>query len=327
MKNRDFDPMVKLIREAMEKNDNAFLSKIDKFNALGMQGLEWVDWIWVAPGWLAKYRGELVNVAKEQEAKYQKLLQEYHGSEWSDVLPTEESKVNRALSGVMSDEQQDAEAAARADDAVRRMQPSSRSTDIAPLFKNQNEAWNILLQFQTALNVIWQNLRYDLPLAVKEKQIGTIAGMATGYALAGICLGMLTDGLDDDDDEKKKALKILFYSFTQFTDAVPVIGEAVTRLAEQAVTGKNQYSGQGNILPVVTSAFGGAGNAFSAIREDDPDKRRERFIKAAQNMAEAAGMYFGGPVSGAKELGRLAGIGDGDGEFNLYLQALMGRRK
>ncbi|MDR2731416.1 MAG: hypothetical protein LBB81_11040 [Treponema sp.] len=326
MKNRDFDPMVKLIREAMENNDNAILSGIDKFNAVGMKGLEMVDWACVAPGWLAKYRSELANVAKEQEAKYQELLKKYQGNEYADVLPTQESKVNRALSEVMSDEQQDYEAVARADDAVRRMQPSSRSTDIAPLYKNKSEVMNILLQFQTALNVIWQNIRYDFPLAVKEKQVWTVVGMVTGYALAGICLGLLTDGFDDDDDEEKKARKILFYSFTQFTDAVPIIGDGVTKLAERLITGKKSYVGQQSVLPVVEKAFGGIGNAAGAFWEADPEKRRERFVKAAQNMAEAAGLYFGAPVSGVKELGRLTDIGDGDGEFNLHLQALMGRK-
>jgi hypothetical protein len=330
MKNRDFDPMVKLIREAMENNDNAFLSKLDKFNTIGMKGLEWVDWICVAPGWLAVYRKELGNVAKEQEAKYQELLQKYQGSEYADVLPTMESKANRALSETLNEEQQDAEAVARADDAVRRMQPSSRSTDLAPLYKGRTEVFNVFLQFQTALNVIWQNIRYDLPLAVKNKQVLTVVGMVAGYMMAGICLGMLSEiGNDDDDDdeERKLARRILFYSFTQFTDAVPVIGDEVTKQLERLITGKTSYTGQNNFLPVVQKAFGGAGNIAGALWEEDPEKKRKRYIRAVQNMGEAAGIAFGLPVSGAKELGRAAGIGDGDGELDLYWQALLGQRK
>jgi hypothetical protein len=328
MKNRDFDPMVKLIKEAMEKNDNAILQKIDKFNSVGMKGLEWVDWICVAPGWLAVYRRELANVAKEQEAEYQKLLQKYQGSEYADVLPTHESRANRALSEILNEQQQDTEAVARADDAVRRMQPSSRSADIAPLFKERSEVFNVFLQFQMALNVIWQNIRYDLPLAVKEKQIGTIAGMVTGYMMAGICLGMLSEiGNDDDDDEEGKlARRILFYSFTQFTDAVPVIGENVTAMAEALATGKMRYSGQGN-LPVLEKGFRGIEKIMAAVREEDPEKKRERFIRAARDMGEAAGIGFGLPVSGTKELGAAAGIGDKDGELDFYWQALFGQRK
>ena len=326
MRNREFDPMLKLVKEAQEKNINAGRAGIDKFNNVGMEGLKWVDWICVAPGWLAVYKKELANVAKEQETKFQKLLGEYQGSEYSDVLPTPESKTNRALSEVLNEEMQEAEAVARADDAVRRMQPSSRLTDMSPLFKGRSETANMLLQFTMSLNVIWQNIWYDLPLAVREKQVWTVLGMVTGYALAGICLGLLTDD-DDDDDERAAARRVLFYSFTQFTDAVPVIGDGVTRALEIGITGKTKYSGKQNFLPVVEKALGGAGSLVGAFWEEDPEKRDKRFKKAAASMGEAAGIYFGGPVSGAKELGALAGIGDGDGEFELYLQALMGRRK
>jgi hypothetical protein len=327
MKNRDFDPMMKLVREQLEKNKNRAGHAISRFNALGMKGLEVIDWACVAPGWLAKYRMELANVAAEQEAEYQRLLDKYRGSEWADALPTEESKANRALSEVMDSGQQDREAVARADDAVRRMQPSSRAADIAPLFKNRNEIVSAFLQFQTALNVIWQNFRYDLPLAIREKRIGTIAGMVTGYALAGISLGLLLD--DGDDEEKRKrnwAAWVLYHSVTQFTDAVPLIGEAVSATAESVITGRPTYRQNTNILPVVEKAFSGLAGAAGILREKDPEKQQRKFAKAAGNFAEAVGIRFGGPVSGAKELGRAAGIGDGDGELEFHPEAFLGRR-
>ena len=51
------------------------------------------------------------------------------------------------------------------------------------------------------------------------------------------------------------------------------------------------------------------------------------FIKAAGNLAQGFGISQGLPVSGVKELGRVFGIGDDDGEFDLYWQAILGRRK
>jgi hypothetical protein len=39
------------------------------------------------------------------------------------------------------------------------------------------------------------------------------------------------------------------------------------------------------------------------------------------------GIAFGLPVSGAKELGRSAGIGDGAGEMEFNPEAFLGRRK
>jgi hypothetical protein len=329
MKNRDFDAMVKIIREQMEKTKNPVGHAIDRFNTLGMKGLEMVDWACVAPGWLAKYRMELANIKKERDAEYQKLLDKYHGSEWADVLPTEESKANRALSETMTDGQVDYEAVARADDAVRRMQPSSRQTDLAPMFKNRNEIMSAFLQFQTALNRIWQNLRYDLPLAIRERKILTIVGMVTGYAMAGICMGLLAD--DDDDDEKAErsmARWIIYNSLTQFTDAVPVIGDGFNSLAELAITGETSWrGGQQNILPVVQKAFSAGRNAAGIAWEPDPEKRAKKFQRAAFDMSEALGIRLGLPVSGAKELGRAAGIGGNDGEFDPYWQAILGRRK
>ena len=328
MNNRVMDPMLALVKEQMAKNENRALAGIDKFNALGMKGLEWVDWAAVAPGWLAKYRMEVANVAKEQEAEYQKLLEKYRGSEWSDVLPDEESRANRALSEIMSSEQQDREAVARADDAVRRMQPSSRDTDIAPMFQSQNEIAKAVLQFQLALNRIWQNIRYDLPLAIKEKRIGTIAGMVTGYMAAGACLGFLLD--DDDDDEKRErnwAAWILYNSLTQFTDAVPVIGESINYLADSLITGKPKYRGSRNILSVVDKAVDGLAGLAKAAREDDPEKSRKRAARAWQSVGEAVGVWFGAPVSGGKELGAALGIGDGDGEFEFNPEAFLGHRR
>jgi hypothetical protein len=327
MKNREFDPMLKLIKEQMKKNENGKLHAVDKFNSIGMKGLEKIDWMAVAPGWLAKYRMELANVAKEQEARYQELLDKYHGSEWADVLPTEESKVNRAMSEIMNEARQDYEAVARADDAVRRMQPSSRAADIASIFKNRNEIVSAVLQFQVALNVIWQNIRYDLPLAVREKRVWTVLGMVGGYVMAGICLGLLLDDDDEDEKEERNTAAWLFYnSLTQFTDAVPVIGEDVTNLVESLLTGKSSYSGSRGFFPVVEKGFSGIKGFAGAMREDDPEKRDKKFIKAAWNVTKAFGIKFGLPMSGVEEYGRVAGIGDLDGEFNLYLEALMGRR-
>ena len=328
MNTRQFDPMIKIIKEQIENSNNPIIGKINKFNNLGMKGLEWIDWAAVAPGWLAKYRSELANVAKEQEAKYQELLKKYQSSEYADVLPTLESKINKALSEVMNDERQDAEAVARADDMVRRLQPSSRNTDIAPIFKNRNEIVSAVLQFQVSLNVIWQNLRYDIPLAIKEKQLGTLVGMITGYALAGICLGFLHD--DEDDEEKHDrdwTTWMLYNALTQFTDSVPVIGSLVNTTSEQVLTGKSKYWGTSGMFPSIEKALTGTTVLASAVRENDPDKQKNKYLNASAKFAEAIGISLGVSVSGTKELLYALGIGDGDGHMELYLKALMGHRK
>ena len=327
MKNREFDPMIKLIKEQMVKNENRVIAGIDKFNTLGMKGLEWIDWACVAPGWLAVYRKELVNVAKEQEAEYQKLLEMYSKSEWSDVLPTQESKTSRALSEVMNEAQQDAEAVARADDAVRRMQPSSRAVDLAPLYKNRNEIVSAVLQFQVSLNVIWQNIRYDLPLAIREKRLQSAVGMVTGYMMAGIGLGLLFDSDGEEQKEERDwGTWILYHGLTQFIEGIPVIGFFTSDRMERMITGEGRFGSSG-IFPVVERALGAATSFSAALREDDQDSRQQRLTRATVNMFGAVGISLGLPVSGINQALRSIGVGDGDGEFDFYPEALLGRWK
>jgi hypothetical protein len=316
MRNRDFDPLVKLIREQTAKTDSRLGHAFDKFNSLGMKGLAAVDWACVAPGWLAVYERQLARLTREREAEYERKLAEYHGREWAEALPTEEAKVQKALEETRGPDKIEYEAVALADDAVRRMQPSGRSTDLPPLLKGNSEVAAAVLQFQSALSPIWQNLRYDLPLAVRENQIGTIAGMVTGYIMAGVCLGILTKGVDDDDEDVSAARKILYYSVTQFSDSVPVIGDAVTTLLERLITGRPGFRFSGNLLPVVEKAFTGAGNLAALPWEEDRGKREERIRRAVLNALEAFMIREGLPASGLKELGRAAGIGDGEPGFN-----------
>jgi hypothetical protein len=328
MRNRDFDPMVKLIREQMAKTDSKLGHSIDKFNSMGMKGLALVDWACVAPGWLAVYKHQFARLTAERDAAYEKKLAEYRDPKWNAALSTEEAKIQKALEETAGPDRIEYEAVALADDAVRRMQPSGRSVDMAPMFKTKNEVYAALLQFQGALNVIWQNLRYDLPLAVREKQIGTIVGMITGYAMAGICLGLLTGGPDDEDKEVAAARKLLFYAVTQFSDSVPVIGDELTARIEKLITGRSRYMGSGSLLSlsVLEKGLSGFTSLVSLPWEEDEKKKKERIRKAVLNSLEAFGTWRGLPVSGIKELGRATGIGDWDGELEFNPGAFLGWR-
>jgi hypothetical protein len=311
----------------MEKTDSKLGHGIDKFNSLGMKGLALVDWACVAPGWLAVYKHQFARLTAERDAAYERKLAEYRDPKWSAALPTEEAKAQKALEETMGPDQIEYEAVNLADDAVSRMQPSGLSIDTAPFLKNNDGIASAFLQFQSALNTIWQNLRYDLPLAIREKQIGTIIGMISGYAMAGICLGLLTGGPDDDDDkEVSAARKLLFYSFTQFTDSVPVMGDGITMIAERLLTGRSRYMGNGSLLPVLEKARLGLYNLASLPWEEDGKKKEERIRKAVFNSLEAFGIWKGLPVSGLKELGLATGIGDWDGELEFNPGAFLGQR-
>jgi hypothetical protein len=277
-----------------------------------MKGLEMVDWACVAPGWLAVYNREMARL----------------------------QKVNAGLAAdqQLSMADMEYEAVAKADDIVRLTQPSGRDTDQAPMFKNTTQFMRAFLQFTQSLNVIWQNIRYDnkIPGAIQEGRVLQLVGCYTGYILAGVALGALAEGLDwEDEDEKKKTAwqrKLLFYSFTQFTDAVPFIGDAVTAAWEQAATGRVRWSGGDNLFPVLKEIKGTAGSAIKTGQElakGDGEAAAKAAWKALGHFEAGLAYSLGAPQSGAKELLRAAGLDpwnwDWDPEFNPG--AFAGRRK
>jgi hypothetical protein len=300
MATRTFDPVIKLVREQQALNRNKALGKIDEFNNLGMKGLEAVDWACVAPGWLAVYNREMARLQKANEGL----------------------AADRQLS--MAD--MEYEAVAKADDIVRLTQPSGRDTDQAPMFKNTPQAMKAVLQFTQSLNVIWQNIRYDMPAAVREGQVLQVVGCMTGYILAGVSLGLLTGGLGGDDDEKKKVAwqrKLLYYSFTQFTDAVPFIGDGVTAAWEAATTGRVRWSGGDNLFPVVKEASSAVSSAIKTgykLSEGDAEAAKKAALKVLEHFGAGFFYSLGLPQSGVKELFRGIGIdpwdGDWDPDFN-----------
>ena len=207
-------------------------------------------------------------------------------------------------------------------------QPSSRLADLSPMFKERGKGSEIaraFLQFTTSLNVIWQNIRYDLPNALKHKQFAQAIGTIAGYVLAGITVGLVTEGLSgndgDDDDEKTRRInhirKFLQLGTTQFTDSVPVLGSEFSSVANGLITGKWEYmrSTGSNIFPVVDKSIKGF-----------QEMSKENWDKAADCFTEALAIELGLPVSGAKELMYATGIGDGDGKLRFYPQAFWGRR-
>jgi hypothetical protein len=331
MRTRDFDVMLKLMRDAQAMTKTPWGRRIDKVNNFLMKGLAWADWSSVAPGWLVKYRMETARLTAERDAEYQTNLAKYREAKYAGLYTTEEAIAQKAMEETRSADDVRREAVALADDMVRRLHPSSRNTDQSPMFNQGKEFVSALLQFQNALGVIYKNLRYDIPLYVKEKQVMKIVGMVTGYAMAGIGMALLADWPFDDEDKDEEgylARWAVFNSLTQFSDSVPFIGSAiVTPNLERVIRGKKGYQWNSSMFPVAQKAADSLSWFASLPWEDDPEKRGEKFRKAALTFGEAAGIYKGLPVSGIKEAGRVFGIGDGDGEFDFYPQAFFGQRK
>lgn len=265
MQDRSFDMMQTVTEELAKQAKTKAGKALTQVQQFGMQGLEMIDRACVAPGWLAAYREEAARL----------------------------TEANKGLDKPRTDNEIDVAASRYADDVLVRTQPSGRAEELAPLFREGGEALRLLLQFQSSLNVIYNNLRHDLPNAVKNKQYNRAAGIVTGYALAGIMTGLITEGFgggDDEPDTADKVKKTIYFAFTQGTDSVPVINGMVTSLSEKLITGKTSYRGSTSLYPAFEKAVQGT----AALRDAD-------IQKAALRYAEAAALTLGLPTSGTKE--------------------------
>jgi hypothetical protein len=292
MANRTFDPTIDIIREQQRTSFDKPGSAWARMRNQLMEGLNMVDWVSVAPGWLAVYRNEAARLTQE---------------------------------GKLGKDEIEAAAVEKADDITRLVQPSSRLADMAPLFKGEgrgSELKKAILQFTYSLSPIYQNWRYDLPYAIRNKLWRQAAGTIISYAFAGIALGALSQGFGDDDEPEDRAKQTAFYAMTQFSDSVPLIGSIITSGAERIITGKTQFRHTTNLFPAL-DALGNTGNKTMKWFED---KNAENAWSVAAQAFETAMLYTGGPISGIKELGSAIGIGDGDGELEFNPSAFLGRR-
>ena len=271
MQDRSFDMMQNITEELAKQAKTKAGKVLTRTQQIGMQGLEMIDRACVAPGWLAAYRKEAARLTEANK---------------NAKTPKTDNEIDRAASRY-------------ADDVLVRTQPSGRAEELAPLFREGGEALRLLLQFQSSLNVIYNNLRHDLPNAIKNKQYKRAAGIVTGYALAGIMTGLITEGFggdgDDEPDTADKVKKTIYFAFTQGTDSVPVINGMVNSLAEKLITGKTSYRGSSSLYPAFEKAVQGT----AALRDAD-------IQKAASRYAEAAALTLGLPTSGTKEAIRAA---------------------
>ena len=195
----------------------------------------------------------------------------------------------------------DAAAVKTADDIVLRVQPAGDSTELPSLFRSSSELMKIFLQFQSSLSVIWNNLIWDNIGFARNRQFGKIVGSIVAYGMAGLALGLIADGFDDDDDAKDRALKMGYWFLTQGVESVPVFGSDISLMLQRAITGERDYYGNGvDMFPGITKVFSGIEDI---VASDKP------FLEGVSKIAEGAGIFVGAPVSGLKNLKRVASEG------------------
>lgn len=259
MKNRTMNPIIdEVVRRKNQWGQTKWQRIYSKFMDVGQLGLTMVDRYAVAGSWMAMYQRTL----KEQ-------LQA-----GSDSVYAEAAAIQKA------------------DEFILRTQPTGDVTELASLFRNQNEAAKTILQFQTSLNVIWNNLTANVIGMARQKKFSQIIGTFVGYAVAGLVLGMVQDGYDDDDETKDKVLKSLYWSLTQGLDSVPIVGSVVDGVVQKMVTGESTWATSRGVS--VSPALDKVVQGLNAVIKKD-------WQTAISKTAEGAGIVAGMPVSGIKQ--------------------------
>ncbi len=178
------------------------------------------------------------------------------------------------------------EALKLADKSVVRTQPSGRIQDLAQMYRS-GDAFKWFTMFTNALNAYWNMAVYDIPQAVKEKNILKAAGDITAIALSGAGIAIACGALVGDDDEDKKK-KMISGIFSQFTDSIPIVGSTATSIMNTGM-GLKTFQGSGvQIFPAGESIRKGV----SAITNEDYEKAFEYMIEGS---AYAAGLPVAGP--------------------------------
>lgn len=223
---------------------------------------------------------------------------------WESIYQNNLKKSNENGDPIMTD----AEAVHQADMVILQTQPSSDDMFRSPLYRDV-ESWKaVLLQFTQPLNVIWNQLRYDVPEALRERELGRFFGVITSYALSGLAIGLIKmipvvgggGGPPEGADKEELERYFASYLFSQFTDSIPIIGSDVTVFLRQLITGDQQIR-MGNNVPLANYGIKLAGD-IAALLRNGTDATSKQWHQILYDGAITAGLITGSPTLSLKEL-------------------------
>jgi hypothetical protein len=171
----------------------------------------------------------------------------------------------------------EAEAIKMADASVARTQPSNRVQDLAQIYRSGSDLTKMALMFTNALNAFW-GMTTTMPKAIKDRKWKRVVGDAAAMAATGWILAAMTGAFrGDDDDEWKKHLSAMGQ---QYTDAIPLVGSAISELVFPETAGVRQGI---NLFP----SFKDIGIAKRELEEGEMDKA---FWAALISLARLKGL-------------------------------------
>lgn len=183
-----------------------------------------------------------------------------------------------------------------ADRFIIQTQPTSEEADRAPMYRNPDVFKQVVLQFTQPLNVIWNNIRHDIPQAAREEEYGKILRYITAYAMSGVAISaiaVLRGRGPEEPDEEKWARYWIHAGTSQFTDAIPFIGGIVTSLTGYAIVGdNNSWLRNDKNYP----AFDLLAKSIEGLFKDEKD-----FKAIMLNAVKGMGMMSGAPIRAVED--------------------------
>jgi hypothetical protein len=185
-----------------------------------------------------------------------------------------------------------------ADDIISETQPDLNDIELSPGYRGNNQLGKILLRFSQPLNVVWQNLTYDLIISKDKgmrKIIGTIVPMALANFFVALIRGQMQPPEDKTDESMARYVAGVFLDLTvgNFTEAVPLVSEEVEYAFDKLIKGNGiQYENRN--FPVVSYAFVDLPRNLS----------NGKWGAAIWAALSAVGYIFGAPVTLARRIKR-----------------------
>ncbi len=113
----------------------------------------------------------------------------------------------------------EAKAIEAADVATIRNSPSARVQDLAEMYRH-GEILKWFTMFTSELNVIWNRLTFDMPLAMRRMELYRGLSDIVSISIAGVVIAIASGALKGDDEEKRK--KLILGLFQEYVDSIPV---------------------------------------------------------------------------------------------------------
>jgi hypothetical protein len=191
-------------------------------------------------------------------------------------------------------------AIARADNVVYETQPDMEETELSPAFRG-GKLPKALTRYGGPLNVVWNQLTFGIPYAIKNRQIANIVSLYAAFGLANLLVALARGKFsDDDDDAEDKLRKGAYYILASpLAESVPLISDLTSWAAERVITGQKTYLYPKNLVPMGESAA----RAVVELAEIDKATDKEAAIKKAAWDVLTTGMYLTGlPANQARKI-------------------------